>query len=103
VEIRTLGEGESFDADPVFAEEVEKIAEKTGIYRRVDRYRPMGASEDCTLFLRRVTELGGKAAYLMFGSDLKAVHHNPKFDFDESVLAESAALLAVLAERYTQG
>lgn len=103
VEIRTLGEGESFDADPVFAEEVEKIAEKTGIYRRVDRYRPMGASEDCTLFLRRVTELGGKASYLMFGADLKAVHHNPKFDFDESVLAESAAFLAVLAERYTQG
>ena len=103
VEIRVLGEGESFDADPVFAEEVAELAEQMGIYRRVDRYRPMGASEDCTLFLRRVTERGGKAAYLMFGSDLKAVHHNPKFDYDESVLSESAALLAALAERYTKG
>ena len=61
----------------------------------------MIASEDCTAFLRRVTERGGKAAYLMFGAKLSAVHHNPQFDFDESVLWETVALLATLTERYT--
>lgn len=102
VKFNILGEGESFDADPLFAQEVVSLAEGSGIYRQVVPYRSFGASEDCTLFLRRVTERGGKGAFLLFGSVLKAIHHHPKFDFDESVLSDSAAFLAVLAQHYTK-
>lgn len=97
-----MGEADSFDPDPALAEEVAMLAESLGIYTAVDRYRPMIASEDCTAFLRRVTERGGKAAYLMFGAKLAAIHHNPQFDFDESVLWETVALLAALTEKYTK-
>ncbi len=100
--LRAMGEAASFEPDPALAEEVAALAAATGLYTKVDPYKPMIASEDCTAFLRRVQEQGGKAAYLMFGTELAAVHHNPHFDFDESVLWETAALLAILADHYTK-
>ena len=100
--VRAMGEADSFEPNPAFAEELAALAEGLNIYKRVERYRPMIASEDCTAFLRRVEQRGGKAAYLMFGAALNAVHHHPDFDFDEAVLWETVALLATLTETYTK-
>lgn len=44
-----------------------------------------GSDDACTL-MRAVQEQGGKAAYFMIGSKLKAGHHSPDFDFEESLL-----------------
>ena len=60
----------------------------------------MNASEDCTAFMNRVTERGGKATYMMFGSDLASQHHTPEFDFDEKTMTDAVALLAIIAAKY---
>lgn len=52
----------------------------------LDIARSLGGSEDITFMMNRVEELGGRSIHFMFGSDLKAAHHNNKFDFDEASL-----------------
>ena len=44
------------------------------------------ASEDVVHMMNCVQEKGGKAVYFMFGTELRAEHHHPCFDFDEEVL-----------------
>jgi len=46
----------------------------------------LGGSEDITYMLQTVEKKGGYALYLLFGTKLVAPHHNPHFDFDETVL-----------------
>ncbi len=57
------------------------------------------ASEDATCLSRVVQERGGQATHLLFGCDTRGGHHNPKFDFDEDLLAWAVDVLALaLAE-----
>ena len=44
------------------------------------------ASEDVAFMMNRVQECGGMAAYYMFGTPLRAEHHQNRFDFDEEVM-----------------
>ncbi|MDR7871078.1 MAG: amidohydrolase [Tissierellaceae bacterium] len=53
---------------------------------KIDVARSLGGSEDVTYMMNEVENNGGKALHFMFGSDLKAAHHNSKFDFDEEAL-----------------
>ena len=62
----------------------------------------MNASEDCTAFMNRVISKGGKATYMMFGSDLVSNHHTPEFDFDEQAMTDSAAFLTIIAIKYAK-
>ena len=100
VTITRVGYASSFEADPDFAEEICLFAKESGLYRRVDSYMSMNASEDCTTFLNRVADRGGKGIYMMYGTELAAGHHNDKFDFDESVIPRTAEFLFALALRY---
>lgn len=43
-----------------------------------------GACEDFAHFMHTVQNNGGKSGYLMIGTELKAGHHNSKFDIDEN-------------------
>ncbi|MGX1829046.1 amidohydrolase [Paenibacillus taichungensis] len=54
-------------------------------------------SEDASYMIRRVQEQGGKATYMIIGSELPAPHHHPEFDIDEAVLAPAVELLERLA------
>ena len=101
VEIEKKGMANSFEPDADFAAELTALADQTGLYSTVTPLGSLDASEDCTAFLSRVQERGGKASYMLFGTKLAAVHHNGYFDFDESVLTRSAAWLACLAMHYT--
>ena len=98
--ITRVGYASSFEADSDFAEEIALFAKESGLYRRVDPYMAMNASEDCTTFLNRVTARGGKGIYMMYGAELAAGHHNDRFDFDESVISHTAAFLAALTLKY---
>ena len=42
---------------------------------------------------------GGKAVYFGLGTELKAVHHNPYFDFDERVLPIGVGLFVEAMKR----
>ena len=56
----------------------------------------IGGSEDFSWMMNRVEERGGKACYIIIGSDRTAGHHDGRFDFDESVLARAVDLLEAL-------
>lgn len=98
--LRRVAHAEAFTPDPAFGAEIAKIARWLGYFDEVADYGAMNASEDCTSFLSRVREKGGKAIYMMFGADLAAGHHNARFDFDEGVLPRTAAFLLALALYY---
>lgn len=53
---------------------------------RIREQGRMGASDDASTLMRAVQARGGQAAYAFLGADLAAGHHQPHFDFDESVL-----------------
>lgn len=61
------------------AQRVEDIKEIVPVYES-------SASEDVGYLMRKVREHGGKAAFMGLGADIKAPHHNAKFDFDENAL-----------------
>ena len=46
-----------------------------------------GAGEDATRFMRKAQKNGGKATYMMIGSDLSTMPHTAGFDVDERCLA----------------
>ncbi|WP_249870312.1 amidohydrolase [Oceanobacillus saliphilus] len=46
----------------------------------------VSGSEDASFMMNRVQENGGKATYMLFGTELKYPHHHPAFDFQEDVL-----------------
>jgi aminobenzoyl-glutamate utilization protein A len=47
---------------------------------------PVSGSEDVSLMMNRVQKHGGKATYMLFGTQLDYPHHHPQFDFEEEVL-----------------
>ncbi|MFB5677181.1 amidohydrolase [Paenibacillus terreus] len=56
-------------------------------------------SEDASYMIRRVQEQGGKATYMIIGTDLPAPHHHPEFDIHEAVLSPAVTLLERLARK----
>lgn len=55
-------------------------------YNNVIDEEDFGASEDICYMMKRVQKNGGKASYIMFGSELKDEHHSIRFDFNEEDL-----------------
>lgn len=100
VTIKEMGGAPSCSLDKEMGEEIYQLLEKSGKYGEVTKVINLGASEDCTYFMERVQQKGGKAIYMMLGSNLKAGHHNYCFDFDEQVLVDGAATMAYLAKTY---
>lgn len=85
-DLRPVGYSQSFSTKyPDFVDQV-------GAYLKAQGFnvvlRPeFNASEDVSIFLNKVEENGGRAIHFIFGSDLKAGHHNEAFDFDEESLS----------------
>ncbi|QTX33283.1 amidohydrolase [Aminithiophilus ramosus] len=75
------------------------VAETLFGSRRLTRLRPTMAGEDFSFYLEKVP-----GAFLLLGMGGRGgadwPHHHPRFQVDESVLAEGAALLASLAWRF---
>ena len=57
------------------------------------------ASDDVAAMMAVVQARGGKAVYFGLGTELKAVHHNPYFDFDERVLPIGVGLFVEAMKR----
>lgn len=88
-------------ADHQLGDEIRALAETAGQYSKVIDYMDLGGSEDCSYFMERVQQKGGRAAYLMYGTEIAAGHHNSCFDFDESCLYKAVAMLTQLAVAYS--
>ena len=100
VKIEEVGGAPSCSLDEEMGEEVYRIASASNQFKEVVPKVNLGASEDCSYFMERVQQLGGKAVYMMYGSSLKAGHHNSSFDFNEDCLSKSVGLITVLAKHF---
>ena len=100
--LKCVGDAESFSVKDDFGEEIAKKAADCQLFDTVNVIGNMNASEDCTAFMNRVVSNGGKATYMMYGSDLASNHHTPEFDFDEQTMTDVAAFLAILAVDYAK-
>lgn len=94
-ELRCVGRAVECASSPGWVGEIaQRLHGLPGIDRIIDHdARPRG-SEDATALMARVRERGGEAAYMIFGADRPAGHHQPDFDIDESVLAVALRALA---------
>ena len=101
VNYQKIGYASAIDFDSSFSKELATYFDKINIYNNIIENEKMDASEDCTLFMKKVLENNGKAAYMMFGSKIVNEHHNSMFDFDESVLSKAIAIYACLAYKYS--
>lgn len=80
--LEEVGSGQAIKVhDEEFYNEIDELLKSKG-YDTV-RNNNFNASEDVTFFMNKVSENGGKSIHLLIGSDLKAGHHNDKFDFNE--------------------
>lgn len=88
VEYKTsiVGEAITSRSDYELAEEINKIVLNMDSTINLLPEFNLGGSEDATFFMERVKEGGGKAVYMILGTDIVAGHHNEFFDFDEDVL-----------------
>lgn len=101
VDIKLAGQAPTCNGDADVAAEAAKVIEKNCGYDKVIPSMDAGGSEDCTALMQRVEDHGGKAIYMMYGAKEEAGHHNPSFNFDESVLWHAVATLTLLALHFT--
>ncbi|MFB6192144.1 MAG: amidohydrolase, partial [Haloarculaceae archaeon] len=99
VETEIVSEAPSATSDDELADVVGTVAaDVPGVERVLDRDR-LGGSEDATYLMRRVQEAGGKACYVIVGTDHPGGHHTATFDVDEDSLEIGVETLAGAIER----
>lgn len=92
--VEVAGGAPSAGSDQEVMDAVERAARDAPGVQRVGEPCRAGASDDATAMMARVQERGGKAAYMIVGSDLPSGHHTPRFDIDEQVMAGGIATLS---------
>ena len=97
VAVQEMGGAAGCECDPELVDRVRQAAERSGLFSVIMPAGNIGGSEDCTYLMERVQQNGGKAAYIMVGTELAAGHHDFGFDFNEDALMLGAALLASAA------
>lgn len=94
VEMQEVGGAAGAENDRELVEGLQATAGRIGIFDEIIPRCYFGASEDCTYFMERVQQQGGKAAYIMIGAGLAAGHHDLRFDFDESAMIKAVEFLS---------
>lgn len=85
--VKLAGEAGEFKPDAKAIELAEKAAEEVVGKENIWRGSVNMGSEDATILLARVQKHGGIGTYVVFGTALKAGHHQKNFDIDECVLS----------------
>lgn len=86
LETEAMGEAVDFVPDEEMSALVASVAQDLPGVKEVRPTMNFNGSDDATLLIKRVQAHGGKAAYFIIGSDLKAGHHQAEFDIDENQL-----------------
>ena len=103
-EIQLMGGAAGCDNDPALVARIEQVAKRQALFPEIVPAGNIGGSEDCTYFMERVQKNGGQAAFVIFGTELAAGHHDSFFDINEDALVPGIALLSgVAAELLTNG
>ncbi|MGL5385159.1 MAG: amidohydrolase [Enterobacterales bacterium] len=102
LDTQIMGEAVNFVPDDEMTELVMAIARDIPSVQHVQRSMNFNGSDDATVLIKRVQSHGGKAAYFVIGSDLKAGHHQSEFDIDEDQLFTGYTLFTQLLTRLLQ-
>ncbi|WP_033916771.1 amidohydrolase [Campylobacter sputorum] len=88
-DIKITGGTAGGDTDKEVSQMIYELAKTSPfITGEIIKEKDFGACEDFAHFMHTVQKNGGKSGYMMIGTDLKAGHHNSKFDINEdSMLA----------------
>ncbi len=88
LETRFMGSAESAFSSDDYGEYAQQTAQNLpgidGILEDVSMGG--GGSEDFTYMMRRVQDHGGKAIFMLYGTNMVSSHHNGSFDIDERTL-----------------
>ena len=96
--ITKAGETVSAPMDPEMVDLVAETARQIPEVTKVIRQRQgTGGGEDCTFFMLRVQERGGKATIANIGTAGPAVGHNSYYDVDEDSLVTGVKLVSLVA------
>jgi len=91
VELKYAGYGTNFSSDEFISGLGNKVA--SSMENIEYRYKKFTASEDFTNIAKFTEGFGTKCGYFTFGTELKAEHHTPNFDFDEEVLLKGTEFM----------
>lgn len=94
VKMQEMGGAAGCENDEELVARLRQYAEQSQIFTELVEAGNIGGSEDCTYFMERVQQRGGKAAYIMVGTELAAGHHDFLFDFNEAVMPKAAAFIS---------
>ncbi|MDU4960743.1 MAG: amidohydrolase [Sporomusaceae bacterium] len=94
VALEEMGGAAGCDNDEELVARLRRYAEQSRIFDELVEAANIGGSEDCTYFMERVQQRGGKAAYMMVGTELAAGHHDFLFDFNEEAMLKAAAFVS---------
>ncbi len=101
LEVDMVGAAVGGESDARLAEEISRIAADMTEISDVQKEAAFGGSEDYTYFMERVQEMGGRASFIVLGTELAAGHHQSYFDIDEEVMTTGVKLLGALAGKLT--
>lgn len=96
VEWKIVGKASGAKSDTEFMLSIKGVLNEVAGVKKLISYKDLNASEDVAYMINKVQEQGGKASYLLFGSPIKAGHHQSAFDFDENVLSIGSEVLVRL-------
>jgi aminobenzoyl-glutamate utilization protein A len=84
--MKQVGESRAASSDPELAKVVAEAARTVPSVIKIRDEVGFKGSDDAAEMMKTVQSQGGKAVYFGIGTKLSAVHHNPRFDFDEEAL-----------------
>ena len=90
--VTKAGESTTLEVCPELLDVVEDVMKTVPNAKVIPRVHVPSGSEDCALFIRRVVQHGGQAAFILFGCNHHG-HHRPNFDIqDETSLPNAFAV-----------
>lgn len=94
--IEAVGHADGGISDKEIMQDVERVVSQLEGIELKACLDDFGGSEDFTEMMHRVQSQGGKACYMLIGSDISAPHHNGLFDFDEADMLSGVKVLSLL-------
>lgn len=82
-EVELAGEATTLPVCPELLDVIGDCAKDVPGVEKVLRINKKAGSEDCTILMRRVVQMGGQAAYFLFGANQNG-HHRADFDIQDT-------------------
>ncbi|WP_125152880.1 amidohydrolase [Clostridium rectalis] len=101
--VNIVGKSTDGKSDRELSCRVKEVCKNIHEINEIIAHSKLNGSEDATYMMNRVQQKGGKAAYLIFGTEKSAEHHNSLFDFNEKVLEIAVKVFANIAMKINRG